>query len=76
MMLLWQKSIVEIDHGLYTVFGPHFIGKSLGTLQKMYLDFGHLSDTPVFGARVTVILLPSFINLLLGRCYIKIKIKE
>ena len=30
-MLLWQGSIVEIDYGFFGVFGPYFIGKSLGT---------------------------------------------
>ena len=29
VMLLWQGSIVEIDYGLFRVFGPYFIGKSL-----------------------------------------------
>ena len=32
-MLLWQGSIVEIDHGFFRVVGPYFIGKSLGTLK-------------------------------------------
>ena len=32
-MLLWQGSIVEIDYGLFRVFGPYFIGKSLGTFK-------------------------------------------
>ena len=45
VILLWQGSIGEIDYGFW-VFGPYFIGKSLGTLKFWYLDFGHLSDTP------------------------------
>ena len=32
-MLLQQKSIVEIYHWLFIVFGPYFIGKSLGTFK-------------------------------------------
>ena len=32
-MLLWQGSIVEIDYGFFRVFGPYFIGKSLGTFK-------------------------------------------
>jgi hypothetical protein len=31
--LLWQRSIVEIDYGFSKVFGPYFIGKSLGTFK-------------------------------------------
>ena len=33
VMLLWQGSIVEIDYGLFRVFGQYFIGKSLSTLK-------------------------------------------
>ena len=47
VMLFWQRSIVEIDYGFFKVFGPYFIGKSLGTLKFLYLDFGHLSLTPI-----------------------------
>ena len=43
-MLLWQMSIVEIDHGLFRVFGSYVIDKSVHTL--VILDIGHLSDTP------------------------------
>ena len=32
VMLLWQRSLLEIDYGSFRVFGPYFIGKSLGTL--------------------------------------------
>ena len=31
VMLLWQGLIVELDFGFFRVFGPFFIGKSLGT---------------------------------------------
>ena len=31
--LLWQGSIVGIDYGFFRVFGPYFIGKSLGTFK-------------------------------------------
>ena len=31
VVLLWQGSIVGIDYGFFRVFGPYFIGKSLGT---------------------------------------------
>ena len=30
VLLLWQGSIVDIDYGFLRVFGPYFIGKSLG----------------------------------------------
>ena len=43
-MLLWQGSIVEIDYGLFRVFGPYFIGKSLGTFK--ILIFGLWSFIP------------------------------
>ena len=43
-MLLWQGSIVEIDYGFLRVFGPFFIGKSLGTFK--ILKFGLLSFIP------------------------------
>ena len=36
-MLLWQGSIVEIDYKLFRVFGPYFIGKSLGTFKILIL---------------------------------------
>ena len=46
-MLLWQRSIVEMDHGLFWYFGPYFIEKSHGTYEiRILFDFGHLSDTP------------------------------
>ena len=44
VMLLWQGSIVEIDYGFFRVFGPYFIGKSLGTFK--ILIFGLLSCSP------------------------------
>ena len=49
VMLLWQISIVEIDHGLFRVFAPYSIGKSLGTFFSFssYFDFGLLSETPM-----------------------------
>ena len=37
---------MEIEYGLFIVFGPYFIGQSLGTFIFLYLDFGHLSGTP------------------------------
>ena len=38
---------MDIDYGFFRVFGPYFIGKSLGTFNFfLYLDSGHLSDTP------------------------------
>ena len=43
-MLLWQGSIVEIDYGFFRVFGPYFIGKSLGTFK--ILIFGLWSFIP------------------------------
>ena len=33
VMLLWQGSIVDIDYGFFRVFGPYFIGKSLGAFK-------------------------------------------
>ena len=33
VMLLWQGSIVGIDYGFLTFFGPYFIGKSLSTFK-------------------------------------------
>ena len=44
VMLLWQGSIVEIDYGFFRVFGPYFIGKSLGTFK--ILIFGLWSFIP------------------------------
>ena len=44
VMLLWQGSIVELDYGLFRVFGLYFIGKSLGTLKKII--FGLWSFIP------------------------------
>jgi hypothetical protein len=44
VMLLWQRSIVEIDYGFFRVFGPYFIGKSLGTFK--ILIFGLWSFIP------------------------------
>ena len=35
VMLLWQGSIVDIDYGFFRVFGPYFIGKSLGTFKVL-----------------------------------------
>ena len=32
-MLLWQGSIVEVDYGLFRVFGPYFIEKYLGSFK-------------------------------------------
>ena len=40
-MLLWQRSIVEMDHELFGVFGPYH--KVL--LKFQYLGFGHFLDT-------------------------------
>ena len=46
-MLLWQRSIVEMDHGLFWYFGPEFMEKSHFTYGiRIYFDFDHLSDTP------------------------------
>ena len=36
VMLLWQGSMVEIDYGFFRVFGPYFLGKSLGTHPYLY----------------------------------------
>ena len=33
VMLLWQRSIVEIDYGFFRVLGPYFIGPK--DFQKM-----------------------------------------
>ena len=44
VMLLRQGSIVEIDYGFFRVFGPYFIGKSLGT--SKILKFGLWSLIP------------------------------
>ena len=44
LMLLWQRSIVEIDYGFFGVFGPYFIGKSMGTFK--ILIFGLWSFIP------------------------------
>ena len=44
VMLLWQRSIVEIDYGIFRVFGLYFIGKSLGTFK--ILIFGLWSFIP------------------------------
>ena len=44
VLLLWQGSIVEIDYAVFRVFGPYFIGKSLGTFK--ILVFGLWSFIP------------------------------
>ena len=44
VMLLWKGSIVEIDYGLFRVFGPYFIGKSQSTFK--ILIFGLWSFIP------------------------------
>ena len=44
VMLLLQRSIVEIDYGFFRVFGPYFIGKSLDTYKM--LIFGLWSFIP------------------------------
>ena len=44
VMVLWQGSIVEIDYGFFSVFGPYCIGKSLGTFK--ILKFGLWSFIP------------------------------
>ena len=47
LMLLLQRSFVEMNHGLFQYFGRYFIEKSHGTYGiRKYFDFGHLSDTP------------------------------
>ena len=33
--MLWQGSVVEIDYGFFRVFGPYFIGKSMGTFRSL-----------------------------------------
>ena len=44
VMLVWQRSIVEIDYGFFIVFGPYFIGKSLEIFK--ILIFGLWSFIP------------------------------
>jgi hypothetical protein len=44
VMLLWQRSIVEMAYGFFRVFGPYFMGKSLGTFK--ILSFGLWSFIP------------------------------
>ena len=44
VMLLWQRSIVDIAYGFFRVFGPYFMGKSLGTFK--ILIFGLWSFIP------------------------------
>ena len=39
VMLLWQRSIVEIDYGFFRVFGPYVIGKSLGAFKILIFGF-------------------------------------
>ena len=40
VLLFWQGSIVEIDYGFFRVFGPYFIGKSLGTFKILIFGLG------------------------------------
>ncbi len=56
VMLLWQRSIVEIAYGFFRVFGPYFIGKSLGTFK--ILIFGLWSFIPHPYYRVAFFLPP------------------
>ena len=46
VMLLWKGPIVEIDYGFFRVFGPYFIGKSLGTLKILIFGFWSFISHP------------------------------
>ena len=46
VMLLWQGSIVEIDYGFFRVFGPYFIGKSLGNFKMLIFGFWSFISNP------------------------------
>ena len=49
VMLLWQGSIVEIDYGFVRVFGPYFIGKSLGTFEILIFVLWSFIWHPIVG---------------------------
>ena len=46
--LLWQGSIVEIDYRFFRVFGPYFIGKSLGTFKKFIFGLWSFMPHPYY----------------------------
>ena len=48
VMLLWQRSIVEIDNGFFRVFGPYFIGKLLGTFKILIFGLWSFIPHPYF----------------------------
>ena len=47
-MLLWQGSIVEMDYGFFRVFGPYFIGKSLGTFKILIFGLWSFISHPYY----------------------------
>ena len=53
-MLLWQGSIVEIDYGLFRVFGPYFIGKLLGTFKIVIFGLWSFIRHPYFRHYITM----------------------
>ena len=48
VMLLWQGSIVEIDNGFFRVFGPYFIGKSLGLFKILIIGLWSFISHPYY----------------------------
>ena len=76
VMLLLQGSIVKIDFGFFRVFGPYFIGKSLGTFK--IFDIGTLVIYPshlTHTKRVSVFIILDFF-LLYARPFRKELISE
>ena len=51
VMLLCQGSIVEIDYGFFRVFGPYFIGKSLGTFKILIFGLWSFIPHPYFDVK-------------------------
>ena len=46
VMLLWPRPNVEMDNGLFIVFGLHFIGKSHATFGVLALTLLSFPDNP------------------------------
>ena len=59
VMLLWQRPIVEMDHGLFGVVGPYFLRKSHSTFKISIVGLCQLLDNPTVTAGGTFVMLRS-----------------
>ena len=76
-MLLWQRSIGEIDHGLFRVVEPYFIGKSLGPFFHVFslviyqTPQAQTSTAIVMAQKPTVIVRAQNFTVIVETCFIK-----